>query len=273
MIELPALDGRYFSCQVMDHYGDYFLEAGEPFTGTGARRIVLYGPGWTGRFPAAFNMRELIAAPSDTVWAILRVAVTDRTEQDLAVAREFLRGVVAVPLSDWQDGVTDPPPVPGDYAVHPRMPELSSLYRDATAADFFEILSLCLNDPSFTKRADSATERQMLAELAGIGLAEGSAFSFAALDPAAREAIEQGYAAGAGPPGQRLRHLHDRHERVGATGERGLVRHRLPAPGADRRLRLGRRRPALPHRRLLVHRQPGAAAVRRAPLHHDIPDR
>ena len=76
VIELPALEGRYFSLQVMDHYGDYFLEAGEPFTGSGARRFVLCGPAQDGRLPAAFNRRELIAAPSDAVWAILRVAVT-----------------------------------------------------------------------------------------------------------------------------------------------------------------------------------------------------
>ena len=173
VIELPALDGRYFSLQVMDHYGDYFLEAGEPFTGTEARRFVLAGPTWTGALPPRLNMRELIAAPSDTVWAILRVAVTDRSEADLAAARAFLGRVVAMPLGEWERGAAAAAGRQGRLHLHPRMPELTSLYRDATAADYFEILALCLNDPTYTKRTDSVAERELLARLAEIGIAAG----------------------------------------------------------------------------------------------------
>ena len=67
VIELPSLADRYYSLQVMDHYGDYFLEAGEPFTGKEPRRFVLRGPMWAGTLPAHINMREVITAPSNTV--------------------------------------------------------------------------------------------------------------------------------------------------------------------------------------------------------------
>ena len=141
LIELPALVDRYYSLQVMDQYGDYFLEAGEPFAGTEARRFVLRGPGWAGTLPASVNMREVITAPSNTVWGILRVAVAASTDADLGAARAFLDGVTAMPLGSWIAGVAEPPVVNGDYVIHPRMPELTSLFRDATAADYFEILA------------------------------------------------------------------------------------------------------------------------------------
>lgn len=139
VIELPSLEDRYYSLQVMDQYGDYFLEAGEPFTGTEARRFVLCGPRWTGTLPAEVNMREVITTPSNTVWGILRVAVTENTDADLRAARAFFGGVTAMPLGSWAEGVAEPPPVKGDYTIHRRMPELTSLFRDATAADYFEI--------------------------------------------------------------------------------------------------------------------------------------
>jgi hypothetical protein len=196
VIGLPTLEDRYFSLQVMDQYGDYFLEAGEPFTGSEARRFVLCGPTWSGELPAQVNMREVITTPSDTVWAILRVAVTDGTEAGLATASAFFDGVVGLRLPDWEQGITDPKPAKGDYPVHPRMTDLANVFRDATAADYFEILDLCLTDPSFTRRTDSVAERDLLARLAEVGIGTGDAFAFGSLDNDTRGALEAGYAAG-----------------------------------------------------------------------------
>jgi hypothetical protein len=102
---------------------------------------------------ARANMRDLIAAPSDKVWAFLRVAVMDRTEAELADGSDprcRRDGHAAGQLgarhargAGCQRQLRHPP----------RMADLTSLYRDATAADFFEILALCLNDPTYTKRA------------------------------------------------------------------------------------------------------------------------
>ena len=196
VIELPALDWRYYSLQVMDHYGDYFLEAGEPFTGTQARRFVLCGPSWTGSLPPQVNMREIVAAPSNTVWAILRVAVTENTEIDLKVARDFFAGMRAMPLQLWLTDNVEAPAIRGAYPIHPRMPELTSLFRDATAADFFEILSLCLSDPTYTKRLDSVTERDLLTRLATVGLDGRQPFTFADLYEPIRQGLSEGYTAG-----------------------------------------------------------------------------
>ena len=60
-------------------------------------------------------MREVITAPSNTVWGILRVAVTDNTDADLRAARAFFDGVTAMPLGSWAEGVAEPPAVKGDY--------------------------------------------------------------------------------------------------------------------------------------------------------------
>ena len=202
VIELPSLVDRYYSLQVMDQYGDYFLEVGEPFTGTEARRFVLCGPAWSGNLPPEVNIREVFTAPSNTVWGIMRVAVTDTSDADLVAARAFFGGVTAMPLGSWRGGVAEPPAVKGEYVIHPRMPELTSLFRDASAADYFEILALCLSDPSMTQRTDSVVERDLLARLSEFGIGDGSSFSFADLDDATRAAFESGYDAGKRKVGQ-----------------------------------------------------------------------
>ena len=99
-------------------------------------------------------------------------------------------------MADWEREVTDPPHAGGDYRIHPRMPELTSLFRDATAADFFEILALCLADPAYTRRSDSAEELSIVARLAEVGITGIQPFVFADLDGVTRSALERGYAAG-----------------------------------------------------------------------------
>ena len=41
VVELPAIQDRYYSFQAMDQYGDYFFYAGNQFTGTKAQKYLL----------------------------------------------------------------------------------------------------------------------------------------------------------------------------------------------------------------------------------------
>ena len=77
------------------------------------------------------------------------------------------------------------------------MPQLArALVEVQTAMDYFQLLSLALNDPTMTKRTDSLKEVETLTRLARIGLMEGNLFDPAVLDKATRDAMEAGFEAG-----------------------------------------------------------------------------
>jgi hypothetical protein len=130
------------------------------------------------------------------------VAVTEPGDAGIAAAQNALGRVTATPLDVWSvDGRRDRRRGAADgerarYQIHPRMPRLAQLVRDASAADYFEILGLCVNDPAFTPRTDSVAEREVLERLAMLGLAKGRTFEFYSLDGLTRELIEEGYRQG-----------------------------------------------------------------------------
>jgi len=196
----PGVYGRYWSMQVADQYLRWYAAIGSPFTGTGAQRRLIVGPTYTGRLPVGFTGAEVIRAPSDTALVQFRIALTRDNPDEAQEVNDLMDRITAVPLPDWEAGGRRPLPakaqatVPGDAASFPRMAEIVDLGSSATALDILQLISLVLNDPSMTRRADSVKEVATLARLARIGLAEGSLFDPATLSDEQRAAIEAGFA-------------------------------------------------------------------------------
>lgn len=203
VVELPAITDRYFSFQIMDQYGDYYFYAGNQFSGREAQTYIFVGPGWSGQIPAEFPAKNIIHAPSSAGFMIARVALKSYSDDEVEVAKGCLEQMVATPLGQWvANGHQAVPPAQrakekGNYAVFPRMPQLAqALVEVQTAMDYFQLLSLVLNDPTMTKRIDSLKEVEILARLSKIGLAEGTLFDPSALDEATMTALEEGFEAG-----------------------------------------------------------------------------
>lgn len=195
----PVTDGRYWSIQAGDQNANWFMMAGSQFTGNGAQRYVVVGPKWRGTLPPGFRGTQIVRATSDTFNVATRVAVTDRSEADLAAARKVIDGVSAGPLSLWLGNGNSFPPlaqqpvVKGTFRTFPRMAQIVDYGRTMTAVDFLQLLSLSLNDPSFTRRHDSAKERSTLAALEPLGLREGALLDPALIRPEQAAAAQQGF--------------------------------------------------------------------------------
>jgi hypothetical protein len=204
VVEMPEITDRYFSLQLMDQYGIYFLYAGNQFNGTTARSYLVRPDGWKGQTPDNFAAIDVIGAPTISVWAIVRFGLADpNDEAEVARIKSLQARVTITPLSQWvangKKGVVraEQPVIPGTYETFARMAELTSRQVELqTAEDFFTLLNLVLNDPRMLLIEDSAKEIAMLDRLETIGIGPGRAFDWAGLDGATRDALAQGFKTG-----------------------------------------------------------------------------
>lgn len=203
IVELPEITDRYFSFQAMDQYGDYFFYAGNQFTGREAQKYILVGPDWSGQIPAEFGGNNIINAPSSAGFMIVRVALKSYADDEVEAVKRYLDQMIVTPFNQWLENghqavhPSQRPKVKGNYGVFPRMLQLvQAMVEVQTAKDYFQLLSLALNDPTMTKRTDSLKEVEMLARLAKIGLQEGTLFDPTVLDKTTEDALEAGFEAG-----------------------------------------------------------------------------
>ena len=203
VVDLPAIKDRHYSFQTMDQYGDYFFYAGNQFTGTKAQRYLLLGAGWKGKVPDEFKGIEIIQAPSNAGFMVMRLALKNYNEDEVHTVNEYQDQVTTTPLMEWvsngKRGVPydKRPMVKGAYAIFSGMAELTeALVEKQTAMDFFRLLSLVLNDSSMTRRPNSVKERQTLSRLAKIGLAPNELFNPEDLSQAQKDALEKGFLTG-----------------------------------------------------------------------------
>ncbi|PZR33246.1 DUF1254 domain-containing protein [Caulobacter segnis] len=97
-LAVPSSTDRYFSLAFMSAFTDVFAYVGTRATKGQGGRFWIVGPNWKGAAPAGVG---LIRAPSNDVWALMRVLVDGPA--DLAAARAFQGGLtLSVP--------TDRPP-------------------------------------------------------------------------------------------------------------------------------------------------------------------
>lgn len=200
VVEADAVtDGRYWSVQASDQNANWFMMIGSQFTGNGAQRYVIVGPEWRGTLPAEFRGTQIIRATSNTFNIATRVGVMDRSPEGLAASGKVLDGVNAGPLSMWLKNGKALPPLPeqpkvkANFRTFPRMPQIVDYGRSMTAVDFLQLLSLSLNDPSFTLRSDSVKETQTLANLTLLGLRKGALVDPALITPEQVAAAQSGF--------------------------------------------------------------------------------
>lgn len=99
VIEVPAIENRYYSIQLLDTYGDSFSYIGSRTTGTKAGAYAVIAPGWKGSLPAGVTGIE---APSGKVLALVRTLVSGQA--DLAAARAIHTAYTTGALSAWPNG-------------------------------------------------------------------------------------------------------------------------------------------------------------------------
>ncbi|MNO59084.1 hypothetical protein D3C76_496640 [compost metagenome] len=201
VITVPAVENRYWSIQMVDNYARWWHMIGSQFNAPGPVRRLLVGPNWSGKLPAEFVGEEIVQSASDFGAAILRVALTDDTAEELQTINALMDRITLMPLSQWiaagKKEVRAEDVVPGkaDYPSYPGM-ELIREPGRLQGGEFLRWVSLILNDPSFTKQSDGHREIQAFARFERLGLKAGQTFDPASLSPAIKAAVEAGVADG-----------------------------------------------------------------------------
>ncbi len=203
VIEMPEITDRYFSLQIMDQYGIFYVMKGNQFNGTQARRYFVRPVGYAGDIPKDFVSSDVIQATSDMGYLFVRIAVEHGTPEEVKHINRLQDQITLTPLSKWLEndrkGIrnSDTPVRKGDYPVYPRMSEIANAQVDhQTPEDYFTLLHMVLNDPGMTLIADSRQEQDFLAELAKVGIGKGRNFLWGDLDPGVKEGLTKGFNAG-----------------------------------------------------------------------------
>jgi hypothetical protein len=201
VIEMPEVTDRYFSLELMDQYGIFPFYAGNQFTGTDARSYLILPDDYEGEIPGDFAATDVVQAGTKTLLTIVRYALRDSTdESEIAYVNDLQEQTTITPLSEWLENDRSGVPraeqsvVAGDYETIPRMAELTEQQvENQTAADFFTLLNLVLNDPSMSLIDDSRKEAAMLERLEQVGIGPGLEFDWSGLETDVQEALTNGF--------------------------------------------------------------------------------
>ncbi|SNT40317.1 DUF1254 domain-containing protein [Tropicimonas sediminicola] len=203
VITTPDIRDHYWSLQFYDNYARWWHMIGSQFNAPGQVRRLLIGPNWSGEFPDGFVGEEIVKSGSDFAGILGRVALTDDTQEELAVVNSIQDGFTVMSLSDWiAAGRTDvrPDDVPETKADYPTYPGMETIVEPARLAgvDFLRWVGLVLADPTFTLQEDGHQEILALERFARLGLKRGMTFDPETLTPeiiaAISDGIEQGRA-------------------------------------------------------------------------------
>ena len=177
VLQVPAVQGRYYSFQLVDMRTDNLDYIGTRATGNQAGRYLIAGPDWQGVVPEGFN--AVIRSPSRLVFLLGRTEVKGETDQKEAA--NVLTGYALQPLSQ----------VIGGAAPEALAPLQLPAYQDTKQGQAQTLFS------RFNALAPlhewTPGERLKLERYAAIGVIPGKAFD----PPAAlNEVIAQGAEAG-----------------------------------------------------------------------------
>ncbi len=201
VVDMPEVPDRYFSLQVMNHYGVFELYAGSQFNGTRGRSYLFVAEGDTDRIPGSFVTTDIIPVPNRSLCSIVRFARSGAPgESEDARILDLLERTRMTPVDAWvaagghEAPGPESPVVEGGYATFARLPEIvDAQVENQTARDFFTLLQLVLDDPTLALVGDSATELEMLDRLTAIGIGPGLGFDWDALDDATRADLDAGF--------------------------------------------------------------------------------
>lgn len=197
VVTVPEIVGRYWSIQLYDNYGRWWHMIGNQFNAPGPVRRLVIGPDVDSGLPDGFAGTEIAQAPSDFSGLGVRIAITSDDADELAEVDGLLDRITVISLADWMaagGGEVAPADVPERKADYPAYPGMETVAEPAQleGLDFLRWVGLVLEDPTFTKKSDSASEQAAFARFARLGLTPGARFDPDALPPEIGEAAAAG---------------------------------------------------------------------------------
>lgn len=180
VLTVPVIEeSRYFSVQLIDAYTHNFAYIGTRATGNGGGSFLIAGPDWSGETPS--GIEDVIRSETDFVLAWYRTQLINAGDLDNVI--EVQAGYQVQTLSQFMGEAAPPPATEIDF-----LPPLS---RDEqrTSPEFFDLLNFALQfGPTH------ASEDDLMARFATLGIGGGLTFDFANLSSELQEAVEAGMA-------------------------------------------------------------------------------
>lgn len=171
---------RYYSLQFIDGYTYNFGYVGSRTTGNDGGAYLLAGPGWNGEKPD--GIREVIKADTDFALVIYRTQLMG--PDDLQNVKKIQAGYKAEPLSTFLKKKPPSTPAGVDWPT-PLSPD-----DEKTSLKFFDLLDFQLRyAPTL------ASEKDIRARFASIGLTGDGTFNSEKLSPDMQKAFKDGMAA------------------------------------------------------------------------------
>ncbi len=179
IVSAPDTGGRYYMLPMLDMWTDVFANPGARSTGTREGHFALVPPGWSGTLPEEVSR---INSPTGMVWIIGRTQTNG--PDDYAAVHKIQAGYKLTKLSEWGK---EPSPVTGtiDPDVDMKTPPVLQM-RKMPANKFFSYAAeLMKTNPPH------ATDHDIVARLARIGIDPGKSFDFAGADPTVKKSLEK----------------------------------------------------------------------------------
>ncbi|SIO22113.1 Uncharacterized conserved protein [Singulisphaera sp. GP187] len=182
---LPDMGDRYYLMQMLDGWTNVFASPGTRTTGNKKGAYAIVGPNFTGKVPDAVTE---IKSPTSLVWIIGRTQTDGKS--DFAAVCALKAQYKLIPLSAW--GKNDNPPA--DEPVNPKVdaktPPVEQVAKMDAAAFFGRLADLLRDNPP------AAADKEMVENLAKIGVVPGKPFVPAKLDEGVAKGLERGVSAG-----------------------------------------------------------------------------
>ena len=177
---VPPIDkDRYYSLQFIDGYTYNFAYVGSRTTGNDGGAYLLAGPGWTGKKPE--GIKDVITSDTDFALVVYRTQLLG--PDDLENVKKIQAGYQAMPLSTF---LKKPAPA---AAAAVEWPTPLTPDDEKTSLKFFDLLDVQL------KYAPTlASEKDIRARFASIGLTGDGTFSSEKLSPEMQQAFKDGMA-------------------------------------------------------------------------------
>jgi hypothetical protein len=179
VLTLPKTDGRFFTTEWMDQWHFVLDNPGSVLDGNEGGNFLLASPGWKGELPKG-NQR-VVRGESQFMGTLTRTGV--KGADDLPAMEKTQRGYTLQPLSAF---LGQPAPVPAPAVQWPAWVEEV----DKTS-DIFRYVNFLL---PFT--TPHPLDKPILERMAKIGIAPGQPWDLSKVDPAMKQAIEEGVADG-----------------------------------------------------------------------------
>ncbi|MEK2687444.1 DUF1254 domain-containing protein [Bdellovibrio sp. GT3] len=181
VLSVPDAGDRFYMMPLLSAWTDVFASPGSRTTGYKKGNYAITGPNWQGTLPT--NVTQ-IKAPTNSVWMIGR---TKSSKSDITKVHAFQNGLRITPLDEFGKNTSAPDSVPFNINADTRTPPVDQVERMDAQTFFTYFANELKNNPP------SASDGQVLRQLANLGITPGSDFNFEKLTEDQKRALNSGY--------------------------------------------------------------------------------